>query len=137
LSPFVSFAFGLLLLAQYHALVVVGCVLFHFLFVLFVFVFVLSVLNVVSFCDRYSGEGLWGVLLMAVAVLPICYLIPGSDGGSYENAVDGFVMIGNNMTLLGLVLLYWLSIAFYNFTSLSVAKSLTTGTSSAPPSSPI
>jgi hypothetical protein len=73
---------------------------------------------------------------MAVAVLPICYLIPGSDGGSYENAVDGFVMIGNNMTLLGLVLLYWLSIAFYNFTSLSVAKSLTTGTSSAPPSSP-
>ncbi|ELR16647.1 uncharacterized protein ACA1_088940 [Acanthamoeba castellanii str. Neff] len=73
-----------------------------------------------------GGEGLWGVLLMAVAVLPICYLIPGSDGGSYENAVDGFVMIGNNMTLLGLVLLYWLSIAFYNFTSLSVAKSLTT-----------
>lgn len=36
-------------------------------------------------------------------------------------------MIGNNMTLLGLVLLYWLSIAFYNFTSLSVAQNLTTG----------
>lgn len=34
-------------------------------------------------------------------------------------------MIGNNKQLLAFVLLYWISIAFYNFFGLSVAKKLT------------
>jgi hypothetical protein len=73
-----------------------------------------------------GGEGLWGIVVMCALVLPVVYFIPGSDDGHYENAIDGLVMIGHNMTLLALVLLYWLSIAFYNFSSLAVAKSLTT-----------
>jgi len=61
-------------------------------------------------------------------LLVVFQFLAGSDDGSYENAIDGLVMVSNNMTLLAFVLAYWLSIAFYNFSSLSVTKSLTTGT---------
>ena len=55
-------------------------------------------------------EGLWGVILMLAIALPAVYLIPGDDQGSYENAVDAAHMIGNNGTLLVMVLLYFTSI---------------------------
>lgn len=72
-----------------------------------------------------GAEGCFGVLLMVFIMLPITYFLPGKDGdGVHENAIDAFVMLGNNMGLLITVLLYWCSIAFYNFFGLSVAKSL-------------
>lgn len=43
----------------------------------------------------------------------------GHDAGSYENFIDALIMIGMNGYLLLFVILYWLSIAFYNFFSLS------------------
>eukprot|EP01094_Clydonella_sp_ATCC50884_P002698 TRINITY_DN12057_c0_g1_i1.p1 TRINITY_DN12057_c0_g1~~TRINITY_DN12057_c0_g1_i1.p1 ORF type:complete len:418 (+),score=103.37 TRINITY_DN12057_c0_g1_i1:36-1256(+) len=73
-----------------------------------------------------GSEGVWGVIMMLFFVLPICYFIPGDQYGSYENAINGFIMIGHNWILLVLVITYTLSIAFYNFFGLSVAKQLTT-----------
>ena len=70
-------------------------------------------------------EGLWGSLIMCFVVLPIIYFIPGDDNGSYENAIDALYMIKNSWSLALLIVGYWLSIAFYNFFGLSVAKSLT------------
>ncbi len=76
-------------------------------------------------------EGCWGVVIMAGIVLPIMcvcshlsvlfvaqqgfcnsnvpprclrrYYAPGSDHGSYENALDAVVQIGNNNTLKAMV----------------------------------
>lgn len=76
---------------------------------------------------------------MCAFVLPLVYFIPGSDDKHYEyvsqmtlyinmitrDALDAAVMIKNNKRLLGFVLLYWMSIAFYNFFGLSVARKLT------------
>jgi len=71
-------------------------------------------------------EGVFGAAMMIVVVLPAIYFIPGSDNGSYENFIDAFLMIGNNVYLLLFILLYLFSIAFYNFFGLSVTKQLTT-----------
>jgi hypothetical protein len=70
-------------------------------------------------------EGLWGVIIMSIIIMPILYFIPGADNGSYENALDAFVQIGNSSSLLIFNIGYLLSIAFYNFFGLSVAKKLT------------
>ena len=64
--------------------------------------------------------------MLSFAILPVLYFIPGSDQGSYENALDALVMIKNDGPLLALNLLYSMSIAFYNFFGLSVAKQLST-----------
>ena len=64
-------------------------------------------------------EGVFGAAMMVVVVLPAIYFIPGSDNGSYENFIDAFLMIGNNVYLLLFILLYLFSIAFYNFFGLS------------------
>ena len=66
-------------------------------------------------------------------VLPLVYFIPFGtcneewckDGeGIHENAIDAFTLVGNNGLLLFLVLLYWVSISFYNFFGLFVSKTL-------------
>jgi hypothetical protein len=78
-------------------------------------------------------EGSFGLLMMLVIVLPLVYHIPFGpctadwckDGeGMHENALDALTLISNNMLLLFLVLLYWVSISFYNFFGLFVSKSL-------------
>ncbi|KAJ6232494.1 solute carrier family 35 member f6 [Anaeramoeba flamelloides] len=71
-------------------------------------------------------EGMFGTIIMTAIVLPILYYIPGKDNGSQENAIDSAVMISNNWFLALMVVLYWLSIAFYNFFSLTFAKQLST-----------
>jgi hypothetical protein len=71
-------------------------------------------------------EGCWGAVVMAILVLPVVYLIPGhQQGGRYENALDAMVMISHNGGLATFVAMYVLSIAFYNYSGLSVAKHLT------------
>ena len=70
-------------------------------------------------------EGSFGALMMVAIVLPTVYYLPGNDGGGvHENALDAGVLISNNALLAGLVVSYWISIAFYNFCGLAVAKSL-------------
>jgi len=73
------------------------------------------------------------MMMMITVVLPLVYFIPFSscdeewckDGeGIHENALDAFTLIANSGLLLFLVLLYWVSISFYNFFGLFVAKTL-------------
>eukprot|EP00026_Physarum_polycephalum_P009519 Phypoly_transcript_09645.p1 GENE.Phypoly_transcript_09645~~Phypoly_transcript_09645.p1 ORF type:complete len:343 (+),score=25.92 Phypoly_transcript_09645:72-1100(+) len=72
-----------------------------------------------------GAEGVWGVVMMCAFVLPLVYFIPGEHTKHYENALEAFVMIYNSHRLLFFVIIYWLSIACYNFFGLSVAKELT------------
>ena len=48
-------------------------------------------------------EGLWGMLLNAVFVLPIAYAVNGDDLGHAENAYDAWVQISNSAALQGYV----------------------------------
>jgi hypothetical protein len=49
-----------------------------------------------------------------------------TPAGSYENFIDAFLRIYNSPILLAFIIAYVVSIAFYNFTGLSVAKELST-----------
>lgn len=75
-------------------------------------------------------EGFFGTVIMIIVVMPIIYFIPGDqpshfDHGSYENSLNAFVMMYHSPLLLSLVIIYTLSIAFFNFFGLSVTKHLT------------
>eukprot|EP00727_Mastigamoeba_balamuthi_P006182 m51a1_g2183 putative transmembrane protein c2orf18 homolog (429) ;mRNA; f:106021-107785 len=75
-------------------------------------------------------EGVYGTLLMCFIVLPIVYVVPGDNPssmgrGSYDNVIDAFQMMGNNIALLFFVIIYFFSIAFFNFFGLNVTKVLT------------
>eukprot|EP00727_Mastigamoeba_balamuthi_P013557 m51a1_g8824 putative solute carrier family 35 member f6 (427) ;mRNA; f:358723-360220 len=75
-------------------------------------------------------EGVFGTLIIAFIVLPIVYCIPGSSPSSmkrnsYDNAIDAFMMLGNNRALLGFVLGYICCDGLYNFFAQSVTKYLT------------
>eukprot|EP00768_Dysnectes_brevis_P001628 gnl/Dysnectes_brevis/1438_a1629_1677.p1 GENE.gnl/Dysnectes_brevis/1438_a1629_1677~~gnl/Dysnectes_brevis/1438_a1629_1677.p1 ORF type:complete len:395 (-),score=105.75 gnl/Dysnectes_brevis/1438_a1629_1677:163-1347(-) len=67
-------------------------------------------------------EGLLGMLIMFGVVLPVLTMVPGSDDGSYENMFDTITQLGSSTLLVLLVLLYWCSIAFFNFFSLTMSK---------------
>jgi hypothetical protein len=71
-------------------------------------------------------EGFFGVLFMVCLVLPIVNnVVSGEDGGgAHEDPIDAAHMAFSNWKLLSLVLCYWVSISFYNFCGLAVAKSL-------------
>jgi len=49
-----------------------------------------------------GSEGVWGIILMVFYVLPICFFIPGKQYGSYENSINAFVMIWNNVCSLAI-----------------------------------
>jgi len=73
-------------------------------------------------------EGILGVVLMGLAILPALYFVPdvGLIGANFnEDSLDALVQIYNSVILIVFVLLYLLSIAFYNFFGLSVTKQLT------------
>ena len=71
-------------------------------------------------------EGMFGIIVMLTVVLPVVgFATPGLDGGgSHEDPIDAAEMISSNFRLASLVGAYWISIAFYNFCGLAVAKSL-------------
>lgn len=70
-------------------------------------------------------EGLFGTFMMITIALPIVHFIPGNDlNGSYENIVDALYQIGDNPLLMVNVILYILSIAFFNYFGLSITRHL-------------
>jgi len=72
-------------------------------------------------------EGLYGTLLMSAVVLPALYFVPAKGQilkNFSENSLEAFVQIYNSWFLLLFVLLYLVSIAFYNFFGLAVTKRL-------------
>ncbi|XP_078001326.1 solute carrier family 35 member F6-like [Glandiceps talaboti] len=72
-------------------------------------------------------EGTFGVFFMSLIILPALYFIPDdtAPSGRYEDSLDALVQIKNSPKLLSFVLLYLISIAFYNYFGLAVTKSLT------------
>ena len=70
-------------------------------------------------------EGMFGMLIMLAIILPTVSHLDGLDGGGvHEDPIDAVHLIGSNGKLFALVGAYWISIAFYNFCGLAVAKSL-------------
>ncbi|GIQ89403.1 hypothetical protein KIPB_011861, partial [Kipferlia bialata] len=69
-------------------------------------------------------EGVFGALMMWLIVLPLLSWLPGSDNGSVENELDAFVLLSNSSFLVKMLILYWLSIAFFNGLSLTMSKTL-------------
>eukprot|EP00727_Mastigamoeba_balamuthi_P005624 m51a1_g1681 putative solute carrier family 35 member f6-like (435) ;mRNA; r:433334-435140 len=75
-------------------------------------------------------EGIFGSLEMTFIALPILFFIPGDNPspfrqGSYDNALDAFLQMGNNIPLCFYCIISFFSIAFYNFFGLSVTQCLT------------
>lgn len=69
-------------------------------------------------------EGIFGALLCLLVFLPIMYVLPGDDHGSYENFINSAYMMFNNPMLLGLQVLYFVSISFFNFMAMTISKML-------------
>ena len=72
-------------------------------------------------------EGCFGIVIVYFICFPITWAIPGSTpGSSYDNPADAIAQMLHSWQLSLNIFIYILSIAFYNFFSLSVAKKLTT-----------
>ena len=70
-------------------------------------------------------EGTFGMIMMICITLPIVGMLPGQDGdGIHESAIDAAYLLSNSTPLMCMVLSYFVSIAFYNFCGLAVAKQL-------------
>jgi drug/metabolite transporter (DMT)-like permease len=70
-------------------------------------------------------EGSFGIMMMLAIALPVVGSLPGEDGaGMHENAIDAAYLFINSTPLMCMVLSYFISIAFYNFCGLAVAKEL-------------
>ena len=70
-------------------------------------------------------EGSCGIIMMLAIALPVVGGLPGEDGaGMHENAIDAAYLFVNSTPLMCMVLSYFVSIAFYNFCGLAVAKEL-------------
>eukprot|EP00727_Mastigamoeba_balamuthi_P013132 m51a1_g8441 putative solute carrier family 35 member f6 (437) ;mRNA; r:373078-374697 len=74
-------------------------------------------------------EGLFGSIVMSFIVLPIVYFAPGDNPssmkrGSYDNAIDAFIMMGNNVALLFYVIGYIVFDALFNFFGVTVTSCL-------------
>ncbi|XP_042860161.1 LOW QUALITY PROTEIN: solute carrier family 35 member F6-like [Penaeus japonicus] len=77
-------------------------------------------------------EGLFGFLTLSILLVPMYYIpggmFSGNERGVMEDAIDAFVQLGNNGTLLLAFLLNVFSIAFFNFAGVSVTKELSATT---------
>lgn len=69
-------------------------------------------------------EGVWGSLVCIFVVFPLCYLIPGSDNGHFEDTWDSITMVQNDSSLQCLVLIYIFSCATYNCSGMAVTSQL-------------
>jgi len=69
-------------------------------------------------------EGFWGILEMSI-MLVVVYFIPGKDiDGCWENTIDSFVMLTNDMVLVFFMLFYFVAILFYNYFGMCVTQCL-------------
>ena len=73
-------------------------------------------------------EGLYGIILSILIVVPLTFIIPGKDpsplGGSFENAIDSCLMLFNSWALVGYTLLSTLAICGYDISGMTVTASL-------------
>lgn len=69
-------------------------------------------------------EGIFGALMTAGICFPVVWAIPGRDDGSYENFVGTVYMVFTSNQVLLLQVLIFVSIAFFNWISLTMSKVL-------------
>jgi hypothetical protein len=68
-------------------------------------------------------EGLWGLLITSLVVLPIVQFTGGAEGnGIHEDSMDTFAMLRNTPWLIGIVVLYCIVILAYNVTGMFVTN---------------
>uniref|UniRef100_A0A023GP72 Putative conserved plasma membrane protein n=1 Tax=Amblyomma triste TaxID=251400 RepID=A0A023GP72_AMBTT len=78
-------------------------------------------------------EGFFGFVVLGVLLVPM-YFIPAGNtifqnpGGQLEDAIDGFIQIGNSWQVCAGVIGTVLSISFFNFAGISVTKELSATT---------
>lgn len=80
-------------------------------------------------------EGLWGLISISI-LLVVLYFVPspaflcanGNDCSHFEDAIDAFVMLGNNYKIILFTLGNIFSIAFFNFFGVSVTKHINAAT---------
>ncbi|EES99186.1 Putative membrane spanning protein [Giardia duodenalis] len=70
-------------------------------------------------------EGVCGTILSLCIACPLAHVIPGDDHGSLENYANSMYMSFVNGNIIAMNLLYVLSILFFNWSGLTVGKSLT------------
>jgi len=66
-------------------------------------------------------EGVFGIIYMIVLLI-LMTLIPGSDNGSYENSLDSLYKVAHSFELDCFVIVYSISIAFYNFLGVTITS---------------
>ncbi|EAX98785.1 hypothetical protein TVAG_492760 [Trichomonas vaginalis G3] len=71
-----------------------------------------------------GSEGVAGAILSIAVALPIVNAIPGKDHGSYENLKNSVYMLFHNTQITVLQFLYFISIAFFNWSSFVYSKAL-------------
>merc|ERR1740138_1877740 len=62
---------------------------------------------------------------MVFFVLPLVYILPGSDAGSWENTIDSFTMLYNSGQLLFAWSLLFASCLIYNLSGIMITQYLT------------
>ena len=75
-------------------------------------------------------EGLYGLIIMSVLLVPLSYIDLGScifsnspsPPWTLEDPIDGFIQLGNNGLLLFLFCFYVVLVAFYMYESIAVTK---------------
>lgn len=61
-----------------------------------------------------GGEGVWGVLICVAVIFPACYLLPGNDGGSFENVFDSWALLRSSSSLMWLIALFFVVVFVLN-----------------------
>ena len=69
-------------------------------------------------------EGVFGTLLSAFVMLPICAHVGGQDNGVAEDTIDSLVMLGNSPVLIAMCAAFTLSLALMNNYSQVLSKNL-------------
>ena len=71
-----------------------------------------------------GSEGIAGAILSICVAIPITNAIHGSDHGSYENMKNSFYMMFHNKRIFIFQFIYFISIAFFNWSSFVYSKAL-------------
>lgn len=70
-------------------------------------------------------EGMWGIVVMAVLVLPLFALLPGDDAGCLENTSDTFEMLHSSSYLSMTFVVLVISCLLYNLCGIGITSALT------------
>lgn len=69
-------------------------------------------------------EGVWGAVMMLIVAFPLFYVLPGQDGGKFEDEFDAMTMLQNSNPLLSALLVFAFSCTTYNMAGICVTGAL-------------